>query len=113
MENAAGNPVGGGAEEDRMVEEKVKASSPARRWKMRLGSAGFLAFTDVGRLVAAVAESNAESDVSEWERSEQEERRADAEELGTAAALGVGDEPPLFLPTHPFMASAGEDLGDE
>ena len=67
----------------------------------------FLATTDVGRLVPAPAEEEAQSEVSEWELREreerEEERRADAERLGAEA------EEPLFLPTPAFMASAEEE----
>jgi len=49
---------------------------------------------------AGPAEEDAGSEVLEWERRErEEERRAEAEELGT------GDELPLFLPTPSFVAS--------
>jgi predicted nucleotidyltransferase len=68
----------------------------------------FLATTDVGRRVPALAEEDAaESETSEWElrerREREEERRAEAEELGAEV------EEPLFLPTPAFMASAGEE----
>ena len=66
-----------------------------------------LTTTDVGRIVPrADEEADAGSDVSEGElrerREREEERRVEAE------ALGAGEEP-LFLPTPPFMASAGEE----
>jgi len=65
----------------------------------------FLTSTDVGKVVPAV-EEDAGSEASEWELRErmerEEERRTEAE------ALGAGEEP-LFLPTPPFMASAGEE----
>jgi hypothetical protein len=55
---------------------------------------------DVGRLVPAEEEAGREG--SEWERRErEEERRAEAEELGAR-----GGELPLLLPTGSFMASA-------
>ena len=74
----------------------------------------FLFSTDVGRLVPPLEEGgDAGSEVSEWELRErwewEEERQAEAEELGAAAEWGTGEEPPLFLPTPSFMASAGED----
>jgi len=67
----------------------------------------FLTATDVGRIVPpAEEEADAGSEVSEWELRErwerEEERRVEAE------ARRSGEEP-LFLPTPPFMASAGED----
>jgi len=67
----------------------------------------FLTTTDVGRIVLpAGEEADAGSEVLEWElqecREREEERRVEAEELG------AGEEP-LFLPTPPFMASAGEE----
>jgi len=53
------------------------------------------------------------SEVSEWELRErmewEEERRAEAEVLGAEGETGAGEEPPLFLPTPSFMASAGEE----
>jgi len=70
--------------------------------------------TDVGRLVPPLEEEGvAGSEVSEWElrerREREEERVAEAEELGAAGDLGDGGEPPLFLPTPSFIASAGEE----
>jgi hypothetical protein len=59
----------------------------------------FLTTTDVGRLVPAPVEEDAQSEASEWE----EERRQEAEELGAEV------EEPLFLPTPAFMASAEEE----
>jgi len=53
------------------------------------------------------AEEDAGSGASGWEL--EEERRAEVEELGAAGELGAGEELLLFLPTLPFMASAGED----
>jgi len=68
----------------------------------------FLMTTDVGRIVPPVEkESDTGSEVSEWElrerREQEEERRVEAK------VLGAGEESLLFLPTPPFMASAGED----
>jgi len=67
----------------------------------------FLSTTDVGRLVPPEEEGDAGSEVSEWElrerREGEEERRVEAE------VLGAGEEPPLFLPTPPFMTSAEEE----
>jgi hypothetical protein len=67
----------------------------------------FLATTDVGRRVPDPAEEDAQSEASEWElrerREREEERRAEAEELGAE----VGE--PLFLPTPAFMASVEEE----
>ena len=64
----------------------------------------FLSSTDIGKIVPAEEGDNAESEASEWklrERAEQEEeRRVEAETLGMEV-----EEPPLFLPTLPFMAS--------
>ena len=86
------------------------------RWKIRdlladgrCGQAvlDFLSSTDVGRLVPPLGETDAESEVSEWElrerREREEERRAEAEEGCTGAEL------PLFLPTPSFMATADEE----
>jgi len=61
---------------------------------------GFLSSTDVGRRVPA--EEDTVSEVSEAELREWEQG-AEAEELG------AGGEPPPFLPTPDFMASAGEE----
>jgi len=64
----------------------------------------FLSSTDVGRRVPAAMEDDVVSAVSELEvREWLEEQGAGAE------GPGAGGEPPLFLPTPPFMASAGED----
>ena len=61
----------------------------------------FLSATDVGRRVPAEAEEDAVSAVSEQEVWEwMEEHGAGTEEPG------AGGEPPLFLPTPDFMASA-------
>ena len=72
----------------------------------------FLSSTDVGSLVSA--EEDAESEASEWElrkcRQLEEERRAEAVELG-AAELGAGEELPLSLPMPNSTASADEDKG--
>ena len=66
----------------------------------------FLSTTDVGRLVPS--EEDAGSEASEWElrerREREEERRADAEELGAE-----GEQPPLLPPMPSFIASAEED----
>ena len=95
-----------------MLKESEKWKS---RWKVRdLLTDGrcsgevldFRSTTDVGKLVPA--EDNAGRGVSEWElrelREREEERGADVGELG------VEEEPPLFLPTPHFIASAGEDF---
>jgi len=75
----------------------------------------FLTSTDVGRLVPPLEKSDTGSQVSEWElrdrREREEEREAGVEELGAAGELDAGEELPLFLPTPPFMASAGEEQG--
>jgi hypothetical protein len=51
--------------------------------------------------------------VSEWElreRREREEEREEATEaLGAEDEVDDGEEPPLFLPTPSFMASAEEE----
>ena len=73
----------------------------------------FLSSTDVGRLVPPLEEADAGSEVSEWElrerREREEEREAEAQALGVEGDLGGGAEPPLFLPTPPFMATADEE----
>jgi len=73
----------------------------------------FLSSTDVGRLVPPLKEGDdAGNGVSEWElrerRERQEEREGEAEALGAVDDMGDGEELPLFLPTPPFMGSAGE-----
>ena len=58
----------------------------------------------MGKLVPA--EEEAGSEVSEWERrerTEREEERVEAEELGARV------ESPLFLPTPSFISSADEE----
>jgi hypothetical protein len=59
-------------------------------------------------VVPASAEEDAQGEASEWElwerREREEERRAEAKELGAG-----GEKPPLFLPTPSFMASAEEE----
>ena len=74
----------------------------------------FLSSTDVGKTVPPAAEEDdAGSEASEWELRERREREEEREE--EAAVLGAGDEGDarsehrLFLPTPPFMASAGEE----
>ena len=68
----------------------------------------FLTTTDVERIVPPVEEeSDAGSEVSEWELRERQER--EEERRVEAEVLGAGEESPLFLPTPPFMASAGEE----
>ena len=62
----------------------------------------FLSSMDVGRRVPAEAEDDAVSAVSQLEvREWLEEQGPGTEEPG------AGGEPPLFLPTPDFMASAG------
>jgi len=72
----------------------------------------FLSTTDAGRLVPAPAGGDAQSEASEWELRErqerEEERRREAEELG-----GGDEEQPLFLPTPSLMASAEEEQAEE
>jgi len=69
----------------------------------------FLTSTEVGKTVPAVVEEDgAGSEVSEGERREREEER-EAEALGAADGLGAGEDPPLFLPTPLFMASAEDE----
>ena len=73
----------------------------------------FLSSMDVGRTVPPVEVDDAESEASEWELRErmerEEENRAEAEVLGAEDETGAGEEPPQFLPTPAFMASAGEE----
>jgi ribonuclease HI len=73
----------------------------------------FLSSTDVGKIVPAVEEDGAGSEVSEWElrerREREEEREAEAEALGAEDEGDAGEELRLFLPTPLFMASAEEN----
>jgi len=74
----------------------------------------FLTATDVGRTAPAVEEvADVESEVSEGElrerREREEGREVEAAALGAGDEAGDGEEPPLFLPTPPFMAPAGEE----
>ena len=74
----------------------------------------FLPSTDVGRLVPPLKEGDdAGSEVSEWELRERQERQeegeGEAETLGAGGDMSDGEELPLFHPTPPFMASAGEE----
>ena len=74
----------------------------------------FLSSTDVGRLVPPrKKEDAAASEVSEWElrerRERQEEWEGEAEAPGDGDEMSEGEELPLFLPTTPFMAAAGEE----
>jgi hypothetical protein len=69
----------------------------------------FHSSTDVGRRVPAPVEDDVQSEASEWElrerREREEERRQEAEGQGVE-----DEEPPLFLPTPSFVASAEEQL---
>ena len=56
---------------------------------------------------AVEREADAGSGVSEWELRERQEREEERRE--EVEALGTGEELPLFLPTPPLMASAGEE----
>ena len=72
----------------------------------------FLTATDVGRLVhlwkKTAPGARRQNGIRErWER--EEEREAEAEELGAAEGSGGGQELPLFLPTPSFISSAGEE----
>jgi len=73
----------------------------------------FLFLTDVGKTVPAVEVDDAGSEASQWElrerREREEEREAEAEALGAENEGDIRDEHRLFLPTPPFMASAGEE----
>jgi len=102
VEAAAEDPVGGGEEGDGEVEGPVEGAGPLADARCSRAVLDFLSSTDVGRRVPAKAEEDAVSAVSELEvREWLEEQGAGAEEPG------VGGEPPLFLPTPDFMASAG------
>ena len=63
--------------------------------------------------MAAVEVDDAGSEASEWElrerREREEEREAEAEALDAEDEGDARDEHRLFLPTPPFMASAGEE----
>jgi hypothetical protein len=104
--------------EDLWAEVRKETGRWKSRWKVRdlLAPADkrcsravldFLATTDVGRRVPAPAEEDAQIEALEWElrerREREEERRAEAEELGAE------DEEPLLLPSPAFVASVGEE----
>jgi hypothetical protein len=104
------------------AEVKKETGRWKSRWKIRdLLADGrcvravldFLSSTDVGRLVPPLEEMDAGSEASEWElrerQEQEEERRAEAEELGATGGLGSGRESPLFPPTPSFLASAREE----
>jgi hypothetical protein len=87
-----------------------KISSPSlflRSKKCRVFYAASFPTTACWRRVPAPAEEDAQSEASEWElwvrREREEERRAEAEELGAEV------EELLFLPTPASMASAEEE----
>ena len=63
------------------------------------------------RGAALVEEDGAGSEALEGERRERREREEEreAEALGAADGLGAGEDPPLFLPTPVFMASAQDE----
>jgi len=72
----------------------------------------FLSSTDVGKIVPTVEEEDGVgSEASEWELRERQEREEEkrAGALGAENEVAAGEEPPLFLPTPSFMATAGED----
>jgi len=70
----------------------------------------FLTPTDVGRLVPPLGEEgDARSEVSEWEPRERREREEEREAEALGGEGGAGEEPPLFLPTPFFMASAADE----
>ena len=73
----------------------------------------FLSSTDIGKTVPAVEGGDAGSEASEGElrerREREGEREAEAEALNAEDERDARDEHRLFLPTPPFMASAGEE----
>jgi len=108
VEGTAEDPLGGGEGGDRTVEEPVEDLGALRRQEVQPGGTRF---PHVGRRWGDSAGrgrgSRRGSEASEWELREcqerEDERRCEAEVLGT------GKELPLFLPTPPFMASAGKE----
>jgi len=68
----------------------------------------FLSATDVGRLVPALAEKDAQSEVPEWGFRERRERE-EGGSVETEEPGAEGEGQPLFLPMSPFMASAEEE----
>jgi len=112
VEAGAEDPLGGGEEGDREVEEPVEDPDLLADERCSQAVLDFLSTTDVGRLVPPEEEGDTGSEGSEWElrerREREEERRAVAEVLGAGEELGGGDQP-LFLPTPSFMASAEEE----
>jgi len=104
--------VGGGVEGDWEWKSRWKIRDLLADGRCSQAVLDFLSTTDVGRQLPA--EEDVRTGVSEWElrerREREEERRAEAEELGAAEEWAL-EELPLFLPTPSFMASADEDQG--
>ena len=111
MEDAAEDSVGGGAEGDWEVEEPVEDPGPFGRWAVQSGGAGLPFVHGCSKASATWGRETRGSEALEWElrgsQERDEEREAEAEELG--AEVGTGEKLPLFLPTPSFMASADEE----
>jgi len=102
VEATAEDPVGGVKKETGRWKDRWKVRDLLADGRCSRAVLDFLSSTDVGRRVPPEAEDGAVSAVSELEvREWLEEQGAGAEEPG------AGGEPPLFLPTPDFMASAG------
>ena len=102
MEATAEDPVGGGEEGDWKVEGPVENPGPPGGWEVQPDGTKLPLLYGCGKTVSAEVEDDAVSAVSELEvREWLEEQEAGAEEPD------AGEEPPLFLPTPDFMASAG------
>ena len=104
MEAPAEDSVGGGAKGHRKGKGSVQDPGPLRA----AGGSGLPLATDVGKRVPGPAEEDAQSEASEWELREREEReeewRLEAEEMGVEV-----EERLQFFPTPSFMASGEEE----
>ena len=107
MEGPTEDSLGGGQEGNGEMESRWKVRDLLADERCSRAVLDFLSTTDVGRLVPAPVEEDAQSEASEWElrerREREEERRTEAEGMGAEV------EEPLFLPTPAFMTSAEEE----
>ena len=110
MEGPVEDTAGGGAGEKREEELPVHNPGPPCRQEVQ---PGLPLYYSCGRLVPT--EEDAGSEVSEWgPREREEERRAEAEELGAAGELGAGRNYrcsyPRPFPCHPQTMTEGAGL---
>ena len=114
MEDAAEGDVGESQEGNGQVEEPVENPGPLRGPALQPGDPRFPSL-DAGWAESAKAgrgREDAQSEASEWELREREER--DEERRLRDAAMGEEAERLLFFPLPFLSASTGnEDMGDE